>query len=79
MTLRTYEDAYVLYIELVKGVKAAETLELNLDIYVDLDEHGNVIGIEMLNFSDYKHLDIPSFSTPTKLDDLKTFSAQLVA
>ncbi|MEM6429336.1 MAG: DUF2283 domain-containing protein [Deinococcota bacterium] len=76
MTLQIDKDADALYIELVKDVQAAETLELSLDIYVDVDVQGNVIGIEMLNFSEYERLEIPSFNTPAKLDDVKAFGAQ---
>jgi uncharacterized protein YuzE len=79
MTVKIDKDADVLYIELVKDVETFDTLEISLDIYVEIDKDDNVIAIEVLNFSDYKQLDIPSFAMPTKLDDIKALSAQLVA
>jgi uncharacterized protein YuzE len=41
----------VLYIDVAPGKKARETQPLNDDIFVDLDEEGNIVGIEIWNAS----------------------------
>ena len=41
----------VLYIDVAPGEKARETQPLNDDIFVDIDEEGNIVGIEIWNAS----------------------------
>ena len=36
----------------------------------------HVVGIEVLNYSGYEQLEIPSFAVPTRLEDVKDFGAQ---
>jgi uncharacterized protein YuzE len=42
----------ILYIDVAPGKKARETQPLNDDIFVDLDEEGNIVGIEIWNASE---------------------------
>jgi uncharacterized protein YuzE len=42
----------ILYIDVAPGKKARETRPLDDDIFVDLDEEGNIVGIEILNASE---------------------------
>jgi len=42
----------ILYINVAPGKKARETQPLNDDIFVDLDEEGNIVGIEIWNASE---------------------------
>ncbi|NHW89130.1 MAG: DUF2283 domain-containing protein [Archaeoglobales archaeon] len=42
----------VLYIDVAPGKKALETRPLNDDIFVNLDEEGNIVGIEIWNASE---------------------------
>ncbi|RLE93032.1 MAG: DUF2283 domain-containing protein [Thermoprotei archaeon] len=43
-----YDKKYdILYIDLYPEKKASETVPLNDDIYADVDENGNIIGLEI--------------------------------
>jgi uncharacterized protein YuzE len=42
----------ILYIDVAPGKKARETQPLDDDIFVDLDEEGNIVGIEIWNASE---------------------------
>ena len=39
----------ILYIDVVPSKKACDTQPLDDDIFVDLDEEGNIVGIEIWN------------------------------
>jgi len=66
MNITIDKDGDALYIELLENVQVVETFEINDDIYVDVDKAGNVIGVEVLNFSDYTKLNIPSTKEEAK-------------
>jgi len=43
-----YDKKYdILYIDLYPDKRASETVPLNDDIYADVDENGNIIGLEI--------------------------------
>jgi uncharacterized protein YuzE len=73
MTLKLDQAADALYIRL-SDAEITKTLELNPDMYADVDAYDNVVGIEILNVSTYKQLDIPP--APVHFDDLKVLGAQ---
>ena len=58
MQLEYFSDTDTLYIQLKEG-QAAETLEVAQDVVQDLNESGNVIGIELEHATD--HVDLDSF------------------
>ncbi len=43
----------ILYIDVRPSARAAETVEAADDLLIDLDEEGNVIGIELWRASEY--------------------------
>ncbi|WP_288005054.1 DUF2283 domain-containing protein [Thermofilum sp.] len=51
MRVRYDKGHDVLYIDVAPGKKARETQPLNDDIFVDIDEEGNIVGIEIWNAS----------------------------
>ncbi|MEM6427678.1 MAG: DUF2283 domain-containing protein [Deinococcota bacterium] len=77
MTLKLDTAADALYIRL-SDTQVSETLELGPSMYVDVDELGHVVGIEVLNYSNHEQLEIPGFTMPASLDDARAFSAQFV-
>ncbi len=52
MKIEYDEDAHTLYIRL-QAKERGETLEVNEELNIDLDNEGNIIGIEILNPEDY--------------------------
>ena len=53
VVVRYDKEHDILYIDVRPSVRAAETVEAADDLLIDLDEEGNVIGIELWRASEY--------------------------
>ena len=76
MMVEVDKEADALYIRLADS-SIEETIELNNDIFADVDAEGNVVGYEIINLSVYATLELPTArNVPTRIEDIKAFSPQ---
>lgn len=71
---RTADAAYFK----VSDTPVARTLEVDEDIYIDLDADNNVVGVELLNASSYLDRDQVSIIIPPTIDSAMPIGPQLV-
>ena len=73
MQLTFDPDTKVLYITLAddQDYKVAKTVEFAQEVFIDLDERGKVLGIEMLNPGIYSFHFIEKIADQYKLPQLK--------
>lgn len=71
MKLRYDKQVDAAYFQ-VRDTAVAQTIEIDLDLYVDLDKENRVVGVEILNAREYLatnsiNLEIPDQVDPSKL------------
>ena len=67
MKLRIDQTADAAYLQVREG-EVAESREIDVDTYVDLDAAGNVIGYEFLRINEYLRDGSLSITIPEKLE-----------